>query len=135
MSSASQAADAATDQEMQDLPHAARFVHLRVQSSYSLLESTLQLNDIVRACEAYGMPAVAICDRNNMFGALEIAEKFAQRGIQPIIGVTLALQDVSADAPPDRAGSSGQSGAFGAHARGLSIAFAAGEPGASGPSR
>jgi len=105
MSSASQAADAATEQEMQDLPHAARFVHLRVQSSYSLLESTLQLNDIVRACEAYGMPAVAICDRNNMFGALEIAEKFAQRGIQPIIGVTLALQDVSADAPPDRAGS------------------------------
>ena len=91
------AAQSVSADSLQDLPHPARFVHLRVQSSYSLLESTLTLRAIADACKAHGMPAVAICDRNNMFGALEISEKFAPRGIQPIIGVTLALRAQAKD--------------------------------------
>ena len=38
-----------------------------------------------------GQPALAVTDRNNLFGALEFAETLAGAGIQPIIGCTLAL--------------------------------------------
>ena len=51
----------------------ADFVHLRVHSAYSLSEGALKISDIVKLCMAAHMPAVAIADTGNLFGALEFA--------------------------------------------------------------
>ena len=67
------------------------FIHLRAHSSYSLLEGALKIPDMVDLAQANGMPALAITDRNNLFGALEYSERMRAAGIQPIIGCTLAV--------------------------------------------
>ncbi len=73
------------------MPHAP-FVHLRVQSSYSMLESAAQPKAIAKACRALGFPAVALADRNNMFGAMEFSDACSDAGVQPIIGALLAIE-------------------------------------------
>ncbi len=70
---------------------APRFIHLRVHSAYSLLEGALPIARLVELARADGMPALAITDTNNLFGALEFSEKLAAAGIQPIIGCSLAV--------------------------------------------
>ena len=56
----------------------ARFVHLHVHSAFSLLEGALPLKKVMDLAIADNQPALAITDRNNMFGALEFAEKAAK---------------------------------------------------------
>lgn len=68
---------------MTDLP----FIHLRVRSSYSLLQSTILLPGLVDKCIENKMPAVAMTDFGNMFGALEYSIGLSTKGIQPIHGV------------------------------------------------
>ena len=72
------------------MPH-ADFVHLRVHSAYSLLEGALKIPDIVALSRGDRMPAVAITDSGNLFGALEFASACAKAGLQPIIGCQLAV--------------------------------------------
>ncbi|GIX17814.1 MAG: DNA-directed DNA polymerase [Rhodothalassiaceae bacterium] len=67
------------------------FVHLRVHSAYSLLEGALHIAEIARLCREHRMPAVAVTDSANLFGALEFSETMAKAGVQPIIGVTLPV--------------------------------------------
>jgi DNA polymerase III subunit alpha len=67
------------------------FIHLRTHTAYSLLEGALPVKGIAKLAKKDGQPALAITDRNNLFGALEFAETLAGEGIQPIIGATLAL--------------------------------------------
>jgi DNA polymerase-3 subunit alpha len=66
-----------------------KFVHLKVHSSYSLLEGALPIGRIAKLAEADSMPAVGLTDSNNMFGALEFSEKLASAGVQPIVGCVL----------------------------------------------
>ena len=68
------------------------FVHLRVRSPYSLLEGAIRIPKLVEACLAQDMPAVALTDTNNLYGALEFSEYVAGAGIQPIIGCTLSIR-------------------------------------------
>ena len=49
------------------------FVHLRVRSAYSLLEGAIKADKIGKLAQAGGMPAVALTDRGNLFGALEFS--------------------------------------------------------------
>ncbi|MEM7302485.1 MAG: DNA polymerase III subunit alpha [Pseudomonadota bacterium] len=72
------------------------FVHLHVHSAYSLLEGALPLAKLIDLAGEYAQPAVAVTDRNNLFGALEFSEKAAGKGLQPIIGCLLDVdfQDV-----------------------------------------
>jgi len=81
------------------------FIHLRVHSAYSLLEGALPVKALAKLAAKDAQPALAITDRNNLFGALEIAETLAGAGIQPITGVTLALRN--AEAEPDTAWKTG----------------------------
>jgi DNA polymerase-3 subunit alpha len=67
------------------------FVHLHVHSSYSLREGALSISTLTKLALADRMPALAITDSNNLFGALEFSEKLADAGIQPIIGLQLSL--------------------------------------------
>ena len=70
-----------------------KFVHLRTHSAYSLLEGALPVKTLTQTALAARMPALAVTDRNNLFGALEFAETAAGLGIQPIIGATLRVRD------------------------------------------
>jgi DNA polymerase III subunit alpha len=67
------------------------FVHLRMHSAYSLLEGALTIPHLVTIAAEHRMPALALTDTNNLFGALEFSESVAQARIQPIIGCTLSL--------------------------------------------
>jgi DNA polymerase-3 subunit alpha len=67
------------------------FVHLKVHSAYSLLEGALPIPRLAKLAAAHAMPAIAITDTNNLFGVLEFSDKLAGAGIQPIAGVSLAV--------------------------------------------
>ena len=69
----------------------ADFIHLRVHSAYSLAEGAIQIKDLAKLAAAEAMPAVALTDTGNLFGALEFAEAMGQAGVQPITGTLLAL--------------------------------------------
>lgn len=63
-----------------------QFVHLHVHSAYSLAEGAIRTKELVKFCADNKMPAVAVTDTNNMFGALEFALEAKGKGIQPIMG-------------------------------------------------
>ena len=65
------------------------FIHLHLHSAYSLLEGALPVKALAKLAAADGQPALAITDRNNLFGALEFSESLAAEGIQPIVGCAL----------------------------------------------
>ena len=72
------------------MPH-ADFVHLRVHSAYSLSEGAIKVEKIPALAHAAGMPAVAITDSANLFGALEFSQACVARGMQPIVGCQIGL--------------------------------------------
>ena len=74
------------------MPH-ADFVHLRVHSAYSLSEGAVRIEDLVSLCKRSRMPAVAVTDSGNLFGAMEFAVYASQAGVQPIVGTLLAVGD------------------------------------------
>ncbi len=80
------------------------FVHLHVHSSYSLLEGALQIGRLAKLAEADNMPALALTDTNNLFGALEFSEKLKSSGIQPIVGIQLAVNFADREASRNRVG-------------------------------
>src|SRR4051794_18329636 len=69
----------------------ADFVHLRTHSAYSLSSGAIKIKELVKLCRADSMPTVAITDTGNLFGALEFAIACTDAGIQPIIGIEIAL--------------------------------------------
>jgi len=70
------------------------FIHLRAQSSYSLAESALKIKKLVNLTKKNNMPAIAMTDNNNMFGALEFSIECVTNGIQPIIGSSINFLDI-----------------------------------------
>ncbi|WP_091739691.1 DNA polymerase III subunit alpha [Phenylobacterium immobile] len=77
------------------------FVHLRVRSAYSLLEGAIKADAIGTLAQAAGMPAVALTDRANLFGALEFSVATKGAGVQPIIGCALPVSGLG-EGGPDR---------------------------------
>ncbi len=83
-----------------------RFIHLRVHSACSLLEGAIPMKALPGLVAGAGYPAVAVTDTNNLFGALEFSEGAAKAGVQPIIGLQLALTYLDAEPgkkPPEPA--------------------------------
>jgi DNA polymerase III subunit alpha len=72
------------------MPH-ADFVHLRVHSAFSLSEGAIKVDKIATLARDAFMPAVAITDTGNLFGALEFSQACTAKGVQPIIGCQIAL--------------------------------------------
>jgi DNA polymerase-3 subunit alpha len=68
-----------------------QFVHLRVHSAYSLSEGAIKPEKIAALARDAGMPAVAITDTANLFGALEFSQYCTGKGVQPIIGCQVTL--------------------------------------------
>ncbi len=70
----------------------APFIHLRARSAYSLLQSAVQVKNLVKLAAKHEMPALGVTDANNLFGALEFSEAAAEAGVQPIVGVSLSVK-------------------------------------------
>ncbi len=67
----------------------SQFIHLHVHSAYSLAEGAIKVKDLLEACVSQAMPAVAVTDSSNMFGALEFAIEARKSGVQPILGAQI----------------------------------------------
>ncbi len=84
------------------MPH-ADFVHLRVHSAFSLSEGAIRVPDIAALARREQMPAVAITDTGNLFGALEFSQYCAGKGVQPIIGCQVGIaRSGRIGLPPDQ---------------------------------
>jgi len=70
----------------------ADFIHLRVHTAYSLSAGAIKIKELVALCKTNKMPAVAITDTGNLFGALQFSMACAEAGVQPIIGCDLAIR-------------------------------------------
>ena len=62
------------------------FVHLHTHSEYSVLDGASKIDDLVAKALQFRMPALALTDHGNMFGALEFYQKATQSGVKPIVG-------------------------------------------------
>jgi DNA polymerase-3 subunit alpha len=62
------------------------FVHLHNHSQFSLLDGAQRLEEMVEQAARFGMPALAITDHGNLFGAIPFFEAAAERGVKPILG-------------------------------------------------
>ncbi len=67
------------------------FVHLHLHTQYSLLDGAVRIKDLMKKAVGYGMPAVAMTDHGNMFGAIEFYQAAQKSGIKPIIGCEVYL--------------------------------------------
>ncbi|MCH7618524.1 MAG: DNA polymerase III subunit alpha [Candidatus Marinimicrobia bacterium] len=65
----------------------SNFVHLHNHSDYSLLDGACRIHSLVDAALEYDMPAVALTDHGNMFGAIEFYKYAKSRGVKPLIGM------------------------------------------------
>ena len=62
------------------------FVHLHVHTDYSMLDGAARVKPLIEAAVAEGMPAIAMTDHGNMFGAYDFWKTATYAGIKPIIG-------------------------------------------------
>lgn len=69
----------------------ADFIHLHNHTHYSLLDGACRVEDLIEACAAFDMPALAITDHGNLFGAIEFYTKAREAGIKPIIGAEVYI--------------------------------------------
>ena len=77
------------------------FVHLRTRSACSLLEGAIKPDALGKLAHGAGMPAVALADRANLFGALEFSVATKEAGVQPIVGCALPVTGIG-EGPPER---------------------------------
>ena len=68
-------------------PEGRGFVHLHLHSEYSLLDGGNRIDRLVRRVKELGMPAVALTDHGNLFGAVAFYEACRREGVKPILGV------------------------------------------------
>ncbi|CEG28189.1 DNA polymerase III subunit alpha [Bacillus sp. B-jedd] len=76
------------------------FIHLHTYSAYSLLSSTASVKNLVLTAKQKGFKALALTDRNVMYGAIEFYKECRKQGIQPILGLTA---DISSEEGEDNA--------------------------------
>ncbi|MDO5051388.1 MAG: DNA polymerase III subunit alpha [Pseudoclavibacter sp.] len=67
------------------------FVHLHVHSEFSMLDGAAHIDELMDAVVEQGMPAIAVTDHGNVFGAYEFAKAARAKGVKPIIGTEAYL--------------------------------------------
>ena len=78
------------------------FVHLRLHSEYSLIDSVVRVPELIAAVRDAGMPAVAITDQSNLFAMVKFYREAIAKGVKPIIGVDLLLREPGERVTPTR---------------------------------
>jgi len=63
------------------------FVHLHVHTEYSMLDGAARVPDLMAEVARQGMPAIAMTDHGNVFGAYEFYKQAKKAGVKPIIGI------------------------------------------------
>jgi DNA polymerase-3 subunit alpha len=82
------------------------FVHLHLHSQYSLLDGANRLDDLLEAAQAAEMPAMALTDHGNMFGAIDFYNRANAAGVKPILGMeAYVAQGSRTDRTPSRSSS------------------------------
>lgn len=69
----------------------ASFVHLHLHTEYSLLDGAIRTKELMKKAKEFGMPAVAITDHGNLFGAIDFYKSAVKEGIKPIIGCEVCM--------------------------------------------
>jgi DNA polymerase-3 subunit alpha len=67
------------------------FVHLHLHTEYSLLDGMIRTKDLVKRAAELGMPAVAMTDHGNLYGAIEFYQACKKGGVKPIFGCEIYL--------------------------------------------
>jgi DNA polymerase III subunit alpha len=78
------------------------FVHLRLHTEYSLIDSVVRIPELVDAVAASGMRAVGVTDQNNLFAMVKFYRTALGRGVKPIIGVDLLIREAGERQQPSR---------------------------------
>jgi DNA polymerase-3 subunit alpha len=73
----------------------ADFVHLHLHTQYSLLDGQIRIPDLIARAKEFKMPAVAITDHGNLFGAMEFYTQVQGSGLKPIIGCEVYVAPAS----------------------------------------
>lgn len=68
------------------------YIQLYTKSVYSLLNSSLTIDEYVARGKQYGMPALALTDEGNVYGLIQFYQACLKAGIKPILGLTLTFQ-------------------------------------------
>ncbi|GAG54745.1 unnamed protein product, partial [marine sediment metagenome] len=69
----------------------SEFTHLHIHSEYSLLDGASSISKLVNQAYKFDMPALALTDHGNLFGAVEFYQIASKRGIKPILGCEIYL--------------------------------------------
>ena len=78
----------------------SHYIHLRCHSEFSITDGIVKINDYVEQAVDKDMPAIALTDLSNLFGAVKFFKKALKEGVKPIIGCDLWLEnEVSRDKP------------------------------------
>jgi len=78
------------------------FVHLRLHTEYSLVDSVVRVPDLMAAVAAAGMPAVALTDQSNLFAMVKFYKEAQSAGVKPLIGVDAWIREAGERTPPSR---------------------------------
>ncbi|MFH1359552.1 MAG: DNA polymerase III subunit alpha [Candidatus Omnitrophota bacterium] len=73
------------------MPYHSDFVHLHVHTKYSLLDGACRIEELIQKAAGYKMPALAMTDHGNVFGAIEFYQAAVKHGVKPIIGCEIYL--------------------------------------------
>ncbi len=78
---------------LKDIIESKNFVHLHLHTEYSLLDGCTRIEKVVKVAKEMGMPAIAITDHGNMYGAIRFYDACKAAGIKPIIGCEMYVAD------------------------------------------
>jgi DNA polymerase III subunit alpha len=88
---------------MQDLSNTPSFIHLRCHSEYSIVDGIVKINDYVKAAKSDAMPALALTDLSNLFGAVKFYKAARKQGLKAILGADVWLENIKKPQQPTRA--------------------------------
>ncbi len=87
---------------MQDFSQSPKFIHLRCHSEYSIVDGIVRINDYVDSAKKDGMPALALTDLSNLFGAVKFYKAARKHGIKAILGADVWLENSKKPQQPSR---------------------------------
>ncbi|RYD22144.1 MAG: DNA polymerase III subunit alpha [Verrucomicrobiaceae bacterium] len=80
------------------------FVHLHLHTEFSLLDGMIRIKDLAKKASEYGMPAVAMTDHGNLYGAIKFYQECKKAGVKPIFGCEIYLAPGKMDEKKDLVG-------------------------------